>query len=108
MKSESTLFYRYLPISRRDKNWGLYATTAGESWIAPHTIYPPSGHPKGYAFDWQHGRILDEFVIVYISSGRGRFESEPDFSATIEPGHAFLLLPGVWHRYASDLETGWH
>lgn len=71
-------------------------------------MYPPSGHPKGYAFDWQHGRILDGFALVYISSGRGKFESKGNFSAAIEPGHVFLLFPGVWHRYTPDPETGWH
>src|ERR1035441_4268218 len=74
----------------------------------PGTAYPPSGHPKGFAFDWQHGRVLDGFAIVYISNGRGKFESKPNYSAPIEPGHAFLLFPGVWHRYAPDPETGWY
>jgi AraC-like DNA-binding protein len=107
MKIESTTFYRYFPVSARDEKWGLYANTVGESRIAPAAIYPPTGHPKGFAFDWRHGRILDAFQLVYISNGRGKFES-PHFSASIEPGHAFLLIPGVWHRYAPDLETGWH
>jgi AraC-like DNA-binding protein len=108
MKSETTSIYRYLPISRRDKNWGLYVTTVGESRVAPRTVYPPSGHPKGYAFDWQHGRILEGFALVYISSGRGTFESKLSPSAILEPGHAILLFPGVWHRYTPDPETGWH
>jgi AraC-like DNA-binding protein len=108
MKFETSSFYRYFPVSRRDKNWGLYVTTAGESRVAPQTSYPPTGHPKGYAFDWQHGRILDGFALVYISSGRGRFEWKPNFSASIEPGHIFLLFPGVWHRYTPNPETGWH
>jgi AraC-like DNA-binding protein len=107
MKSGTTTFYRYFPVSRRDKSWGLYATTAGESQIAPHSDYPPSGHPKGYAFDWQHGRVLDEFQFVYISSGAGKFESESNPAVRLEPGHAFLLFPGVWHRYAPDPEIGW-
>jgi AraC-like DNA-binding protein len=108
MKSETTSFYRYFPISQRDKNWGLYVTTAGEARIPPHTIYPPSGHPKGYAFDWQHGRVLDGFALVYISNGSGKFESKLDSSAAIGAGHAFLLFPGVWHRYVPDPDTGWH
>lgn len=108
MKSETTSIHRYFPISRRDQNWGLYVTTAGESRVAPRTGYPLSGHPKGYAFDWQHGRILEGFALVYISSGRGKFESKPDFATIIEPGHALLLFPGVWHRYAPEPETGWH
>jgi AraC-like DNA-binding protein len=109
MKLESTTsFYRYFPISRRDENWGLYVTTAGEARVAPHTPYPPGGHPKGYAFDWQHGRILEGFALLYISSGRGTFETKGNFSTGIEAGHAFILFPGVWHRYAPDPETGWH
>lgn len=108
MKFQSASFYRYFPISRRDENWGLYVTTAGEARVAPHTPYPPGGHPKGYAFDWQHGRILEGFVLLYISSGRGTFESERKFSAIIEPGHALLLFPKVWHRYTPDPESGWH
>ena len=109
MKLESTTsFYRYFPISRRDENWGLYVTTAGEARVAPHTPYPPGGHPKGYAFDWQHGRILEGFALLYISSGRGTFETKGNFSTRIEAGHAFILFPGVWHRYAPDPESGWH
>jgi AraC-like DNA-binding protein len=108
MKSSSATFYRYFPVSERDKKWGLYATSAGESRIAPHAVYPPEGHPKNFAFDWQHGRVLDGFALVYISSGRGKFESKPSYSAPIEPGHAFLLFPKVWHRYTPDPETGWN
>lgn len=107
MKAETSTFYRYFPISQRDKNWGLYVTTAGESHIAPHAAYPPKGHPEGYWFDWKQGRVLEEFHLVYISSGRGTFESEPDFTTAIEPGQAWLLPPGVWHRYRPDPETGW-
>lgn len=108
MQPESASFYRYFPISQRDRNWGLYVTTVGEARIAPHTSYPPKGHPKGFAFDWQHGRVLDGFALNYISSGRGTFESGPRFTTAIEPGHAFLLFPKVWHRYTPDPETGWH
>jgi AraC-like DNA-binding protein len=108
MKPESSSFHRYFPISRRDKNWGLYVTTAGEARVAPYTTYPPSGHPKGFAFDWERGRILGGFALVYISSGRGTFESEPNFSAPVEAGQVFLLFPRVWHRYAPDPKTGWH
>lgn len=108
MKFETSSFYRYFPVSRRDKNWGLYVTTAGEARVAPQTNYPPTGHPKGYAFDWQHGRVLEGFALVYVSSGRGTFEWKPNFSASIEPGHIFLLFPGIWHRYTPNPQTGWH
>ena len=97
MKPETNSFYRYFPISRRDKNWGLYITTAGEARITSHATYPPSGHPTGYAFDWQHGRTLDSYALVYISSGQGTFEWKPDFSTTIgRPG-----IPLISRRLAS-------
>ena len=108
MKNSAPSLYHYFPISQRDKNWGLYATTAGEMRIPPHTVYPPIGHPKGFDFDWQHGRILEGFALVYISSGGGKFECKPNFSTALAAGHAFLLFPGVWHRYTPDSETGWH
>lgn len=108
MKTSAAALYHYFPISRRDKNWGLYVTTAGEMRIPPHTVYPPTGHPKGFDFDWQHGRILEGFAVVYISSGGGKFESKPNVSISLQAGHAFLLFPGVWHRYTPAAETGWH
>jgi AraC-like DNA-binding protein len=108
MKPETSAFYRYFPVSRRDKNWGLYATTVGETRVASHTDYPLRGHPKGFDFDWRHGRILQGFALLYISSGGGMLESKPNFSTSIEAGHAFLLFPGVWHRYTPHAETGWH
>lgn len=108
MKLETTSYYRYFPVSRRDRNWGLYVTTAGEARIAPHTDYPPTGHPKNFAFDWQEGRVLDGFALVYISNGKGTFESKTNPPTPVEPGHAFLLFPDVWHRYTPNLTTGWH
>jgi AraC-like DNA-binding protein len=108
MKPGSVSFYRYFPISKRDKEWGLYATTVGESRIAPAASYPPGGHPAGFKFDWHHGRVLDQFGLVYISAGRGQFESKPDNAFAVEAGHAFLFFPDIWHRYAPDPETGWH
>jgi AraC-like DNA-binding protein len=108
MKASPASLCHYFPISRRDKNWGLYVTTAGEARITPHMVYPPSGHPKGFDFDWQHGRSLEGFALLYISSGSGKLEFKPDLSVSLGAGHAFLLFPGVWHRYAPDLEAGWH
>jgi len=68
---------------------------------------PPGGHPKNYNFDWRRGRVLVDHQIVYISSGRGWFESRGVGRRRIESGDAFVLFPGVWHRYAPDRKTGW-
>lgn len=108
MKSDYFSFHRYFPVSNRDRKWGLFVTTIGESRVPPHTPYPPAGHPKGYAFDWQQGRVLDSFALVYISGGRGNFESAGKINLPVEPGCVLLLFPGVWHRYQPDAKTGWH
>ena len=101
-------FHRYFPVSNRDRKWGLFVTTLGETRVPPQAPYPPVGHPKGYAFDWQNGRVLDGFALVYVAGGRGSFESEGGIYLPVEPGSVFLLFPGVWHRYQPDSATGWH
>src|SRR5262249_1541432 len=75
LAERSKSFYRYFPLSKRDRKWGLHVTTAGKTRIGPHEDYPPKGHPKRYDFDWAHGRILHDHQAVYISKGRGWFES---------------------------------
>lgn len=100
-------FYRYFPASARDRKWGWHATTLGETRIAAGQAYPPTGHPKGYDFDWSMGRILDCHALVYISQGRGTFESKQSNSCPVEAGNAMFLFPGVWHRYRPDEATGW-
>jgi AraC-like DNA-binding protein len=100
-------FFRYFPVSVRDRKWGWYVTTAGEMRLLPRQPYPPSGHPKGYHFDWTKGRVLDCHALVYISHGRGSFESQPGARQPIEAGQIMFLFPGVWHRYRPDPETGW-
>jgi AraC-like DNA-binding protein len=101
-------FYRYFPASVRDRKWGWYVTSAGEMQIMPGQPYPPPGHPKGYNFDWTKGRVLDAYALVYISRGRGTFESRQIPSQPIVAGQVFFLFPGVWHRYRPDTETGWN
>lgn len=100
-------FYRYFPLSERDRRWGLYVTTTGETRIGPHEPYPPPGHPKGYDFEWSRGRVLGDHQVVYISHGRGWFESRQCARQRLEAGTVFLLFPGVWHRYTPDRQVGW-
>jgi hypothetical protein len=100
-------FFRYLPASERDRNWGVYVTTAGESRIGPQSVYPPQEHPEGYNFEWSRGRVLNDYQAVYISRGKGWFESR-DGLQQVEAGQVMLLFPNVWHRYAPDTETGWN
>ncbi len=101
--------YNYFPIARRDQNWGLFITTAGESHFGSGTAYPPAGHPKGYAFNPASGRLLNEFQLIYISAGSGWFKSAATgrVKIKISAGSVILLFPGVWHSY-SPAVTGWN
>ncbi|MDB6125250.1 MAG: AraC protein arabinose-binding/dimerization [Pedosphaera sp.] len=108
MTTAPDTYFRYFPASPMDEDWGIYVTTAGYVKIAPGAEYPPPGHPKGYAFDWQHGRMLHEFQLHYITRGGGSFESETGGRKHIEAGSIFLLFPDEWHRYTAHKKTGWH
>ena len=105
--SKTHSFFRYLPVSNLDLQWGFHVTAAGEARITPDTPYPPGGHPKDYDFSWKHGRVLHNLAVVYISSGRGWFESKYTPRQRIESGQAFMLFPGIWHSYVPDKKTGW-
>jgi len=102
-------FYRYLPTDSMDRDWGIYATSAGFVDIAPGMTYPPPGHPKDYAFLWDKGRQLDEIQVHLILRGSGVFESGMGTRRkhSIEPGCVFVLFPQVWHRYRPRESTGW-
>lgn len=100
-------FSRYFPVSVRDRRWGWYVTTVGEMRLRPGQPYPPPGHPKGYNFDWNKGRVLDSHALVYISRGSGVFESRRSTRQVIDAGQVIFLFPGGWHRYRPDAKTGW-
>lgn len=99
--------FRYLPVLAAQQQWGLFLTDCGYAVVAPGTHYPPRGHPASHAFNWRKGRTLDEYQVVYITHGRGSFETRESGRHTIEAGDVFVLFPGVWHRYTPDAKTGW-
>jgi len=105
----SQTFYRYFPVAKRDRDWGLFVTTVGEARLGPGTaIYPPTGHPKGYDFRPPVGRLLREYQIVYITAGHGWFNAAATGRVRIDAGTVMLLFPGVRHSYAPSLKTGWN
>ena len=100
-------FFRYLPVSQRDEQWGMYVTGGGFNAIAPHDHYPRPGHPQGYMFEWSRGRALPEYQTLYITRGEGEFESRLTGRKRVTAGSVILLFPGVWHRYRPAREIGW-
>ena len=99
-------FFKYPTLSEGDLEWGLYLHVAGNATIAPDEAYPPPGHPNEYHFNWNNGRVLQEYQINYITNGCGIMETR-DGKFEIEPGSLLLIFPGVWHRYRPDPRTGW-
>lgn len=98
---------RYLVVNQEDESWGLYITTIGFQSIAPHTQYPPKEHPSSYWFKPQNGRMLQEFQLLYITSGEGVFESSSCKSIKVPAGSILFLFPGEWHTYHPSSSKGW-
>lgn len=98
---------KYLTINEHDKNWGLSITTVGFQSIAPHSDYPPKGHPSQYWFNPAYGRKLHEYQIVYITKGEGTFQSGSISPNEVSAGNILLLFPGEWHTYKPIDESGW-
>ncbi|RZJ58122.1 MAG: AraC family transcriptional regulator [Hymenobacter sp.] len=88
-------------------SWGVDVLTIGHYVHREHQPYPDPHHPTPYHFDWQRGRVLPEFQLVYIAGGQGVFESATVPPTLVSSGTAFLLSPHTWHRYRPDAGTGW-
>jgi AraC-like DNA-binding protein len=102
-----TNYYRYFPVSEEDESWGLTVLNAGCTDIEKSTVYPPITHPSHHYFNWDKGRILHEYQLIYITNGKGVFESE-HCKKEIREGSLILLFPDEIHRYKPDFETGWN
>ena len=101
-------FHKYLTITPQEEAWGFYVTTVGYSKTDPNQVYPHNQeHPLTHSFTWNKGRILDGYYLVFISKGKGDFESALSQPTSITAGTCFFLFPGVWHRYRPDLKSGW-
>ena len=101
-------YYKYVPVSKEDENWGLCVLNAGCNRINPGEIYPPLDHPTHHYFKWEKGRILNnEYQIIYISKGEGLFESSTCELVHIREGSIIILFPDEWHRFKPNPEAGW-
>jgi AraC-like DNA-binding protein len=99
-------FFKYLTFSEDDKDWGMYITVAGRSTSEAGAAYPSQKHPTGYNFDWNTGRVLNEYQLNFITEGRGQLETGKG-KYDIEPGTLMIIEPSVKHRYRPDPKTGW-
>lgn len=100
--------FKYLLVSEKDKKFGLTINTVGFQPIPPNTVYPSADHPKSYYFNPKKGRILSEYQFVYISKGKGVFDSDSTKKVNISKGQVIILFPGQWHTYCPKKEMGWN
>ena len=123
-------FYRYLTVSKRERDWGLFVTGTGHeimkltsgaaaqakpfpySWKSfddqCYSVTWDPNFPDRYKHDWNHGRtFVEEYSALYFNIGSTwLFESEATpTQQRIEPGSVVLLFPGVWHRYRPELNA---
>ena len=99
---------KYLITNKQDMAWGMVITTAGHQNIEAGTVYPSENHPADYLFSTGRGRVLNDYQLVYISRGKGWFQSQSLRKTEIQEGTFFILFPGEWHNYYPDPETGWY
>ena len=100
----------YCPNGGTSELWGVAVTACGLTRAVPGQPYPPNPwqHPGDHLFGLpQGGRILNCYQLLYVSSGKGRFESTATGAVEIKAGSAFLIFPEIWHRYAPDPNSGW-
>lgn len=105
--SQATQSFRYLPLYPEIDDWGARVLSAGSIQSPAGSRYPAPGHPDDHSFEWETGRRLGAYAVVYITAGKGRYESEASGISEVEAGDVFVIFPGVWHRYRPDAETGW-
>lgn len=107
MPALTSNYFQYFLPAPEQKKWGLGVTAAGITHVLPGSNYPISRHPSDHQFGWERGRVLESLQIVLIDAGRGTFEMRDGRSHKIEAGTAFVLLPGIWHRFRPDRTVGW-
>lgn len=109
-RSQQKSFSRYLPVNSEALRWEIHCNDAGFSRVPAGSSYPlvPEDHPRSHAATVVTGRVLEEFQVVYITAGRGVFECENQGEVHVSAGDAFILFPGVRHRYQPLREIGWH
>ncbi|WP_020531169.1 AraC family transcriptional regulator [Flexithrix dorotheae] len=97
----------YFAISEKDQTWGLHLFDCGISRIPAGGQYPSLNHPEKYLFNWERGRILHEYQLIYLIKGEGIFESKESGSIPLVQGSIILIYPDCWHRYKPIPNTDW-
>ncbi len=107
--TDSFVDFTYTVVNDTDRRYVLWVNTIGFQAIQRGIKYPPfSEHPMCYFFNAAKGRVLHEYQLLYITQGKGTFESESTEKVLIEKGTLIMLFPGQWHTYSPLLDVGWN
>ena len=98
-------FFYYL-LHHQEDDWRISCKGTGYFRTPPKEKYPPPGHPESHAFEWETGRTLQDYYIVYIPTGSGYFDIA-SFSRPLQAGDAMFIFDSEWHRYKPQIEKGW-
>lgn len=99
-------FFKYTSVNEEDIAWGLFLNVVGKSTTQPNKTYPSPEHPNGYYFQWEKGRILNEYQINYITNGYGTLENNRG-TFRVKPGTLMIIRKDEWHRYKPDTDQTW-
>lgn len=103
-----SLHLKYLTVGPNDRLWGTAVNSVGFQEVGPGEPYPPGNHPSRYLFSEERGRVLQEYQLLYITKGQGRFRSASlQHQVSVPQGSLMLLFPGEWHTYRPMEEAGW-
>lgn len=101
-------YRKYITNTELDKQWHFYINTVGSASIQPNQSYPNNrAHPADHVLNWDKGRILNGYYLVFISKGKGILDMDNKSTTAINAGTCFFLFPGIWHRYRPDAKFGW-
>jgi len=107
--NHQTSLARCTPIDPMSRTLGFYLSDAGFAIVPANLSYPSTveNQLQKYASSWRKRKVRQDFQIVYISKGKGIFQSTQSGLISINAGDALLLFPGEWNRYRPDPEVGW-
>lgn len=101
-------FSSYLTWSDEEEKRFLVCTDVGYAIVPAGSPYPApgAGHPDAFR-SVATGRVVQEYQLVYITAGQGRFSSERVPGSEVTEGSVIFVFPGSRHSYCPDPETGW-
>lgn len=99
----------YFLVEEMSRSFGLSVTTIGQQKIRSNMVYPSTKYPERYYFNIKQGRVLEEYLLVYITEGEGNFYLKKNEwgGVKVKGGYLFWLMPGQWHSYAPKTGVGW-